>query len=133
MKTVLRYYLINLVSLYSTTQIIAGLTYSGGLVALLTGGAVFTIINLLLVPLIKILLLPINLLTLGFFSWTSNVLALYALTSFLPQFKLAPYQFPGFEYGGFSLPALDLTTLWVAIAASFLIGLFTHLLQWLVH
>src|SRR3989344_8871415 len=132
MKSLLRYFLINLVSLWITTEIIGGLTYAGGLKSLFIGALVFTFINFLLVPLIKILLLPLNLLTLGFFAWLTNVIALYALTSILPQFRLAPYFFPGVEISGFAIPPVSLSTLMVAIVASFLIGVITHFLHWLV-
>lgn len=133
MKTLLRFFLINLVSLWITTQVVGGLTYSGGIKSLLIGALVFAAINLVLVPLLKILLLPLNLLTLGVFTWIINVLALYALITVLPSFKLQPYQFPGFEYNGFTLPQVYLTTFWVAVLASFLIGVITHFLQWISH
>lgn len=133
MKTLLRYLLINTVSLYITTETIKGLSYSGGFQTLLLGGAAFTVINFLLIPLLKILLLPLNLLTLGFFAWATNVLAIYALTNVVPQFRLTPYYFPGYESGGFVIPAIQLTTLWVAILSSLMIGFLTHLLHWLMH
>lgn len=133
MRTLLRYFLINLVSLWITTRLISGLTYTGGIGSLFLGALVFMLINWILVPLLKILLLPLNLLTLGFFAWITNVLALYALTTLLPSFQLVPYTFPGYTAGGFSLPAYDLSPFWVAIIASFLIGLITHFLQWLSH
>lgn len=133
MKTLLRYFLINLISLWVTTEIIRGLSYTGGFKTLLIGALVFTLINFLLVPLVKILLLPLNLLTVGFFAWLTNVLALYALTTVIPQFKLLPYFFPGVVYQGFTIPAVQLSALWVAVVASFLIGILTHFLQWLVH
>lgn len=133
MKTLLKFFLINLVSLWITTQVVGGLTYTGGIKSLLIGALVFAAINLVLVPLLKILLLPLNLLTLGLFAWISNVLALYALTTVVPSFELKPYLFPGFDYNGFSIPSVFLTTFWVAVVASFLIGVITHLLQWLAH
>ena len=133
MKALLRYFLINLVSLWITTEIIRGLTYTGGFRTLLIGAVVFTVINFLLVPLLKVLFLPLNLLTLGIFAWLTNVVALYALTNFLPQIRLMPYYFPGYDFSGFSIPAAELSTLWVAVAASFSIGLLTHFLHWLVH
>ena len=133
MKTPLRYFLINLMALWITTEIMKGLTFTGGFQTLLLGALVFTIINILLVPLIKVLFLPINLLTLGLFAWVANVLALYALTTFMPQFRLVPFYFTGFEYNGFSIPEVDLTTLMVAIIASFMIGVITHMLHWLMH
>lgn len=133
MKTVLRYFLINFVSLWMTTRIITGLTYTGGVKSLILGGLAFMAINLILVPLLKILLLPLNLLTLGLFAWISNVLALYALTTVISDFQLVPYTFAGFNFNGFIIPSYELSPFLVAVAASFLIGLITHFLQWLSH
>ena len=132
MKGLLKYYLINLASLWVTIQIIPGLSFSGGFQTLLLGALVFALINFLLVPILKILLLPLNLLTLGFFAWITNVLALYALTRFIPQFKIIPFHFTGFEYNGFIIPEADFSVLWVAIITSLIIGLVTHFLHWLV-
>ena len=133
MKTILRHFLINLISLFITTRLLPGLTYSGGVKSLLTGAAVFMIINIILVPLLKILLLPLNLLTLGLFAWVANVLALYALTSIVSDFQLIAYFFPGVYVGGFMIPAMDLSPFWVAVLASLVIGMITHFLQWLAH
>lgn len=90
-------------------------------------------INFLLVPLLKILFLPLNLLTLGLFAWITNVLALYALTTVVSDFQLVPFTFEGTNLSGFIIPAYDLSPFLVAIAASFLIGIITHFLQWLSH
>lgn len=90
-------------------------------------------INLLLVPLLKVLFLPLNLLTLGLFAWITNVLALYALTSIVSDFQLLPYTFAGANFSGIIVPSYELSPFLVAIAASFLIGLITHFLQWLTH
>lgn len=133
MKTLLRYFLINLTSLYFTTKILPGLSYTGGFKTLVIGALAFAAINIILVPLIKILLLPLNLFTLGLFAWLTNVLALYALTTVVSTFQLTPYMFEGANYGGFTIPPVDFSVFWVAVLASFLIGIITHVLQWLVH
>lgn len=133
MKTLLRYLLINLTSLYATTQFVPGLIYTGGFKTLLIGGLAFAVINIILVPLLKVLLLPLNLFTLGFFAWLTNVLALYALTTVVTGFRLVPYHFPGANINGFMIPSMDLTIFWVAVLASLSIGIITHILQWLVH
>lgn len=132
MKTLLRYFLINLVSLWVTTQLISGLTYYGGVKSLIIGAAAFMLINFILVPLLKVLLLPLNLLTLGIFAWVTNVLALYALTT-ISSFQLTSYSFKGANFNGINIPAYDLSPLMVAIVASLLIGVITHFLQWLAH
>lgn len=133
MKILLRYFLINLVSLWVVTRILPGLTYTGGVKSLLLGAAAFMLINIILVPLLKILLLPLNLLTLGLFAWITNVLALYALTTAVSDFQLTPYTFAGFSTNGLVIPSYDLSPFLVAVVASFLIGIITHLLQWLAH
>lgn len=112
---------------------VKGLAYTGGVKTLLVGAAIFAAINFVLVPLLRVLLLPLNLLTLGLFAWITNVLALYALTSVVTNFHLLPYNFPGFSSNGFTIPATTLSPLWVAILASFMIGLVTHLLHWISH
>lgn len=132
MKTLLRYFLINLTSLWITTKLVPGLTYSGGAKSLLMGAFAFMIINFILVPLLKIMLLPLNLLTLGLFAWVTNIVALFALTT-ISDFQLIPYFFPGYQINGFIIPPLDLPTFWVAVLASLLIGFITHFLQWLSH
>lgn len=91
------------------------------------------LINLILVPLLRILLLPLNLLTLGIFAWITNVLALYALTTAVGDFRLTAYTFAGFTSSGFTIPSYELSPFLVAIVASFLIGTITHFLQWLSH
>ncbi len=133
MKAILRYFLINLVSLWMTTEIISGLKVVGGFKALVLGALAFTVINFLLVPLIKVLLLPLNLLTLGFFAWLTNVIALYVLTTIIPYLKMSPFFFPGYDLNGFIIPSHEFSVLWVAIIASLLIGFFTHILHWLIH
>ena len=131
MKTILRHFLINTTSLWITTRFIQGLYFAGGFRTLFIGGIVFMLINLLLVPLLKLLFLPLNLLTLGLFGWIINVLALYALTTIVSDFKIMAFQFPGYGYSGFSLPAMEVSAFLTAVIASLVIGAITHFLQWL--
>lgn len=133
MKTLLRYFLINLGSLWITTKIIPGLTYTGGAKSLIIGGLTFMLINMILVPILKILLLPLNLLTLGVFAWITNVLALFALTTIVSDFQLVSYTFSGYNAGIVILPPYELSVFLVAVVASLLIGAITHFLQWLSH
>lgn len=132
MKHLIRNYLINLGSLVITTKLLPGFAYEGGVRTLLLGALVFMAINWLIVPLLRIMFLPLNLLTVGLFGWVVNVLAVYFLTTAVPQFRLLPYSFPGASLSGILVPATDLNILQVAIVASFLIGFMSHLMHWLV-
>jgi|SRR3989344_1914517 len=133
MKSILRYLLVNTTALWITSETIRGISYSGGLKTLVFGGFIFALINILLVPLLKILFLPLNLLTLGLFSWLINVMAFYVLTNLVPQFRITSYQFPGLVNQGFIIPPVDLSIFWVAVIGSLMIGFITHFLHWLMH
>lgn len=132
MKTLLRSILINVGALWIASSIMPSFVISGGLPGFLLGALAFVAAGIFLTPLIKILLLPLNLLTLGVFAWLSNVLVLYFLTTVVPSFKLLPYHFPGFNYQGFIVPEASLSIFQVAIAVSFLIGFVIHFANWLV-
>lgn len=131
MKTVLRNFLINLAALAFTSMVLPGLTLSGGFLTLAKGALGLMLINLAIVPLLKIMFLPLNLLTLGFFTWIINVMALYFLTTIIPQIKLVSYSFPGTNLNGFIIPQAEMNVLTVAIVASLLIGFLSHFLHWL--
>lgn len=130
-KTALRNYIINLAVLWAVTEIFPGLSYNGEFRTLLVGALGLMGMNIIIIPLLKVVFLPLNILTLGIFTWVINVIALYLLTTIIPAFKLIPYDYPGGTVLGVSLPAQSLTVLWVAIIASFMIGFASHFLHWL--
>jgi len=131
MKSLFRNFLINLGAIWAVSQIIPSFVISGGFRGLMIGVVAFMVANWLLVPMLKILLLPLNLITLGVFAWLSNVLVLYFLVNVVPSFKILPFYFPGLNWDGFVIPSLDLSTFQVTIVASFIIGSIIHVIGWL--
>lgn len=130
-KAALRDYILNLAILWGVTEIFPGLSYEGGFRTLAIGAVGLMAMNLVVIPLLKVVFLPLNILTLGIFTWVINVIALYLLTTMIPQFKLIPYFFPGAEFLGINIPPQNLTVLWVAIIASFMIGFAGRFFHWL--
>lgn len=132
MKSIIRNYLINLGALWITTQALPAISVLGGPKGLFIGGLAFMVANILLVPILKILLLPLNLLTLGLFAWLSNVLALYFLVNVVPYFKVTTYNFSGIFWQGFSIPSVEMSVFQVVIIVSFLLGFIIHFTNWLI-
>jgi putative membrane protein len=130
-KAALRDYLLNLAILWGVTEVFPGLTYTGGFRTLAIGALGLMGMNLIIIPLLKVVFLPLNILTLGIFTWVINVIALYLLTTIIPTFRLVPYNFPGGNFLGMNLPPQNLTVLWVAIIASFMIGFASRFVHWL--
>ena len=115
-----------------TTQLVPGISYVGGLPTLALAAVVLMIINILVKPMLHVLFLPLNLLTLGLFSWVINVIALFILVTILPEVQILPYQFPGLAVGGVEFPAVDLNILSVAVLASLLLAVMTNIAKWMV-
>lgn len=131
MKKILRSFAINLATFFLINQLIAGFNIAGGFQGILFTAAVLTGVNLAIKPLIKILLLPINLITLGAFRWLINVISLYLVTLLVPYLEIVGFNFPGFVYQGFVIPEIYLARLWVLIISSFFISLLSTFLFWL--
>jgi putative membrane protein len=131
MKRHLRSLIINLASLWLVAGVFSGVSYGGDYQTLLLASLVLTVVNLFVRPLINLLLLPVNLITLGAFGWLVNVATLYLVTILVPQFEITSFVFPGFSYQGFIIPSLNLSVFFVFILASFLISLISNFLSWL--
>jgi len=130
-KKHLRSFVFNLFGLWIAVQLIKGLSHQGGYQTILLAGLALTVVNLLVKPLIKLVFLPINLITLGAFRWLINVIALYLVTLVVPQLQINSFFFSGFSYQGFVIPAFQLGIFWVYVVTSFLISLVTSFLHWL--
>lgn len=132
MRTILRSFLINVAALWAVSQIISGVSFGRGYETLAVAAIVLALVNLFIRPLINILLLPINLLTLGTFRWLVNVGSLFLVTLLVPGFKIMAFYFPGAALQGFTLPAVFIGTIWAFLLVSFLVSLFSSFLFWLV-
>lgn len=131
MKKYLRQFFVNFLSFWLTGKLITGVYFGQGLKTMALAAVSLTAINLIIKPLIKILLLPINFLTLGGFRWLINVLALYLVTQIVSQFEISSFLFEGFTYQGFSIPEISFSTFWAYVIASFFLSLVTTFLLWL--
>lgn len=111
-------------SFYITELLIKGFVIEKTWQAFLIASIVFILINTLIKPIIKLLFLPINLLTLGLFHWLVNVVVLYIFDIFYSGVTISAYQFDGFNSGIISLPSANLSLFWVLVLSSFAISIF---------
>jgi putative membrane protein len=71
---------------------------------LIIASIVLTVLQKIVRPILSILLLPINIITLGMFSWVINVLILWAATAIVPGFHIDQIVLFGVQLGAiFSL------------------------------
>ena len=132
MRTILKHFLVNTVSLYLVSLIISGIVFADGTYSLLLAGLVLTVTTLIIRPIINILLLPINLITFGLFRWVGYAITLYIVTLIVPGFKLVDFAFKGFSSYWFSIPSVTLNGILAFIAFSLLIFFISSLLHWIL-
>lgn len=97
--------LANSLAIYLAAYFIPDVTVSGsgGWKIFLICGLVLSLINIIIKPILKLISLPLIIITLGFFSLVINILTIWLLTKFVPQLSIA------------GLVALILTTILVSI------------------
>lgn len=120
-------------SFYTAQYLLAGFRIDSTWQAYLTAAIIFLVFNLLVSPLIKLLLLPINLLTLGLFRWLTQILVIYLFDLVYVGITISSFSFSGYSNGLFSLPAGNIAFFWtlclVALVMSITYNLVVTLLQ----
>lgn len=110
-------------SFYLTASLLSGFRLEPTWQAYLLASGLFVIFNWVAGPIIKLFLLPINLLTLGLFRWLTNVILLYLFDLLYGGLEIVAYRFEGFRSAAVSLPPADLSLFWVLVFASLIISL----------
>lgn len=90
MKTVLKY-LGTVAAIMLTVHIVPGVTISGGWVSILLAALVWSVISLVIKPVLTILTLPVTIITFGLFSFVSNAALFWAMTLVVPGFAVAGF------------------------------------------
>ncbi len=108
MHMILRY-LGTVAAVLLTINIVPGIHVSGGLVTTLLVALVWSIITIVIRPILTILTLPVTIITFGLFSFVLNALLFWAMTLIVPSFTV----------DGF--------------LAAFLGALVLSILSWLIH
>ena len=79
----------NAVALWATTQLVAGISWSGDLVQLLVAGEVFGLLNLIVRPIAMLLSLPLLVVSLGLFYFVLNGLLLWGFSKLMPGYTVS--------------------------------------------
>jgi putative membrane protein len=132
-RLLLRSIAINLLCIFITAQVLSGvISYVGGYKTLLLAAAVISLVNLLIRPIINLLLLPINLVTLGMFRWLSNLLTLYLVTWTVPNLQIHPFVFPGLQLKYIIIPEIHFTPFGAFVITTLTLTLVFHFIYWLL-
>jgi putative membrane protein len=132
MKTLLQKILIYLGALFTTHLWFPGFALKGGIIEFLITAVVFILLNWFLKPVLKIIFLPLNLLTFGFFRWIINALVLFVLSAVVPYVDIYSFEFSGLSSQELTIPPARISYFFSLILAAFFIHLTVEFYMWLV-
>lgn len=131
MRRIARIFLINIAAIYVASQVASGMKFDNYTEGVVTAGLALGLASFTIKPIVKILLLPITLATMGVFSFLSSVVTLYIVDYALPKFSVEGFHFPGLNSTYFDLPKLDYSGIWAYVAFAIIISFFTSVVNWI--
>ncbi len=131
-KSLLRNTFINSLSLFILAQTVLGLSVRGGLLTFIAGGFALSLLILIVKPVLNLISLPLNLVTMGLFSFLINAIIFYLLTALVTSISITSFTFPGFSFLGFIAPKIFFNTFFAFIIIALLQSLIVTFLSWLI-
>ncbi len=130
MRNILKSLLFSLIALFGAAQIIDGFSFSNDIAVLGVAAVVLGVVNSFLRPVLKLITLPFNLITLGFSSLLVNAALLYLTIQVVPGLAVKAFHFPGleialpFQHASLAAPPLDIPTAGTLLLTSIVISAF---------
>lgn len=129
MRHLLGFLIIQTISLATVDYLLPGFTTGNTAGSLIGTAVVLVVLRALLKPLLNIILLPLNILTLGLAKWGSDAIIVFFATHLLPNFSITAYSLGPLEIGSLTLPKLVFSPFWGFLFAVVCLNLTTHLLE----
>lgn len=128
MRNILKSFLFSFIALFGAAHVVEGFSIGNDVAALASGAIVFGTVNSFLKPILKLVALPLNLITLGSFSFVINAVLLYLTVQIVPDFLITAFRLPGLEISFSSqhlvVPPLDIPAAGSLLLTSVVISLF---------
>lgn len=118
-------------ALYLTSHLFEGLVLHGGIRTLIIGGILLAIGYNILKPILSVISLPFNILTLGLFSILITAFILFLITLIYPPIEVRAFTFAGVSFWGIEVHKFYVSYLLSYCLISVTIYLITKLINWL--
>ena len=132
MKILIQRYFITVLSVFSLTQIISTFIIRGGWKSLFYASLILSILLWVAKPIINIILLPINLLTLNLAAWFINIIIFILWIRLVPDININNWQFNGFNFKFISLSPYYFYYWQVVVICGVLLTLIMQFYKWLI-
>ncbi len=131
MRSILRTIFVNTLSLFLVSLVFSGLQINGGFASFLYVAAWLSVLTLVFDPIVKVVILPFNILTLGLLSFLTTLLSLFLITIFYKNLSIVNFTFQGFSFLGISMGRISFSGFLPIIVISATIYFSNKLIGWL--
>ena len=132
MKKILKFTLLFTFALVTANLIWSNLSFESIPWTIIKTAFILTVFELLLKPILKIILFPINLLTLGLFRIVINTLGLYLAAFLFSDFQVKNISTSASYFYGLNIPQLNFTNFWAFLVTSITIGILLNLFNLII-
>jgi len=131
MKKLLRKYLTNLVTFWLTSNLALLFVIGHSFPTLFLAALGFTLLDLIVKPALKVVFLPINLITLGLLRWVPAVIIFYLVTLITPGYGVHTFSTQPFTFANLSFPSFHFGQISSLIIATLIIYLTKRAVIWI--
>ena len=131
MRELARIIVTNSASLFLVSLLFSGLVIKGVFLNYVIAGALLAVFSVILDPIVKVVTLPFNILTLGLLSFLTILVALFVLTIFYSYVSVNAFTFSGFSFLGLTIGAIHFSRLLSFVVISATIYFSNKLINWL--
>lgn len=132
MRLIIRSLLTSYLAVFISQEIVGGLSFGGDtrqtLILFMLGIA---LLNIFIIPIFKVLRLPLKGLQFLFLNFTLTLIVIYVLTLFVPDLKIVEADLAQLRIFGYVLPSKHLTITWSTIFSALVISIVYHFFEWL--
>ena len=132
MKKILKLTLLFTFSLITTNQIWGNLYFQAIPTSIIKTALVLGIFEIFLKPILKIILFPINLVTLGLFRIVIDTLGLYLAVFLFNDFMVTNINTQPTSFWGIAIPALNFTGFFTYLVTSITIGIILNFFSFII-
>ncbi len=132
MKKPIRNFVLNVAAIALLAWVIPGVSFQSNLKILLLAALFLSLSNLLIKPILKIILLPINIITFGLAGWLIQVILLYITTLFVDGFGITSYVLGPANLLGVLIPKISFSGFWAFLGSAFALSIINSILYWIL-
>lgn len=129
MKKISRMAAFSALSLYLTSLIIKGFVLKIELIPFITAVLILAVVYYFITPFLKLVLLPLNILTIGLTTVIAYVLIFNFVINYFGFISIKSWVFEGLKFGGINIPKMQMNYITTLISSSILYSSIINLLE----